>query len=171
MKATIARLKSKIEKIRLVITDVDGVLTDTTVYYTPDGDYMRGFSVRDGMAVERLKEMTSIETIIISGEASDSIKKRAQKLAIKEVHLGIKNKMNILKTITQKREISPEEIAYIGDDLNDLEILKSVGLSACPSDAYEDVKKAVDIVCRQKGGHGAFRELAELIIKVKTYKS
>ncbi|MCX8069576.1 MAG: HAD-IA family hydrolase [Thermodesulfovibrionales bacterium] len=170
MKALIVRLKAKIEKIRLVVTDVDGVLTDSIVYYTPDGDYMRGFSVRDGMGVERLREITSIETIIISGESSDCIKKRAQKLGIKEVYIGIKNKLEVLQTIIRKKRINADEIAYIGDDLNDLDCLKAVGLSSCPSDAYEDLKKVVDIVCRQKGGHGAFRELAELIIKVKTHK-
>jgi len=168
MKVMLARLKAKIEKIKIVVTDVDGVLTDTTVYYTPEGDYMRGFSVRDGMGVERLRHLFNIETVIISGEASDSIKKRATKLGIKEVHLGIKNKHQTLKVILKKRKHDYTDVAYIGDDLNDLEVLKLVGLSCCPSDAYEDVKKKVDIVCRNKGGHGAFRELAELIIKVKS---
>ncbi|MFQ3574604.1 MAG: HAD hydrolase family protein [Thermodesulfovibrionales bacterium] len=165
-----AQLIKRAERIKLMVTDVDGVLTNTTVYYTPDGDYMRGFSVRDGMGVERLRNKANIETVIISGERSASILKRAEKLGIRCCYLGIDNKLSTLQTITSQKGLQMYEVAYIGDDLNDMDVIGAVGLSACPSDAYESLLSEVHIVCEKKGGEGAFREFAEFIIKSKGLK-
>ena len=159
-----AALFSKLTMIKLVLTDCDGVLTDTGVYYSNSGEEMKKFSIRDGMGVERLRKLLKIETGIITGELSGSVKKRAVKLKIKELHIGAKNKAAVLIEIMRRKELKSENIAFIGDDVNDLEIMNLVGLSACPSDAIEEVKKVSDYVCKNCGGNGAFREFAELII-------
>jgi len=155
----------KLTKIKLVLTDCDGVLTDTGVYYSNRGEEMKKFSIRDGMGVERLRKLLDIETGIITGEVSGSVKMRAKKLGIKELHLGVKNKVLVLNKMLRQKNLIPENIAFIGDDVNDLEIMNHVGLTACPFDAIEEVKNLSDYVCVNRGGNGAFREFAELIIK------
>ncbi len=161
------KLKSKISKIKLVLTDNDGVLTDTGVYYSAKGEEMKRFSIRDGMGVERLLQLLNIKTCIVTGELSGSVKKRAEKLKLDEIYMGIKNKEKILPQILDKNRLKAENIAYVGDDVNDLEIMKQVGLKACPSDAVIEIKEIADYICINKGGNGAFREFAELIIRHK----
>ncbi len=163
-------INNKAKKIKLLLTDVDGVLTDNGVYYGADGEILKRFSIRDGMGVERLLKLAEVETGIITGELSPSVAKRAEKLNIKELHMGIKNKLLVLNEIIKIRNISSDEIAYIGDDVNDLEIMQQVGLTACPADAMDIVKKQVHYICGQNGGYGCFREFAELIINLKKPK-
>jgi len=163
-------LAKKARKIKLVLTDNDGVLTDTGVYYSDTGEMLKRFSIRDGMGVERLKKILKIETGIITGELSDSVKKRAEKLEIKELHLGVKDKPDVLNKILKANNLKPENIAFIGDDVNDIELIKLAGLTASPADAMPDIKKIVDYVCDEKGGNGAFREFAELIIVLNQKK-
>lgn len=160
-------LAEKAKKIKLVLTDNDGVLTDTGVFYSDQGEIMKRFSIRDGMGVERLRNLLNVETGIITGELSPSIKKRAEKLQIKELYLGAKNKESLFKEILSKNNLKGENIAFIGDDVNDIELMKLVGLTASPSDGMLDVRIVVDFVCEEKGGHGAFREFAELIIALR----
>jgi 3-deoxy-D-manno-octulosonate 8-phosphate phosphatase (KDO 8-P phosphatase) len=161
-------LLEKARKIKFILTDNDGVLTDTGVYYSDRGEEFKKFSIRDGMVVERLRNLFGIETGIITGELSGSIKKRAEKLKIKELNLGAEKKHSLLESIIQRNNLQPENIAYIGDDVNDVEIMKLVGLTAAPADAMIDVLNIVDYVCMHKGGNGAFREFAELIIALKS---
>jgi 3-deoxy-D-manno-octulosonate 8-phosphate phosphatase (KDO 8-P phosphatase) len=161
-------LSSKAKKIKLVLTDSDGVLTDTGVFYSADGEIMKRFSIRDGMGVERLRNVLGIETGIITGEQSGSVAKRAEKLNIRYLYLGIKDKKSILAQILSELQIAKENIAFIGDDVNDLELLSEVGLTATPSDGTDFVKNIVHYVCKNKGGNGAFREFAELIISLNT---
>jgi 3-deoxy-D-manno-octulosonate 8-phosphate phosphatase (KDO 8-P phosphatase) len=156
-------IQEKARKIKLVLTDSDGVLTDNGVYYSAQGEEMKRFSIRDGMGVERLRNC-GIETGIVTGEMSPSVVKRAEKLQIKELHLGVKNKGAQLEEIMTRKQLLPEQIAFIGDDTNDLEIMQLVGLSACPADAMHFAKEVADYICTTNGGHGCFRELAELII-------
>src|SRR5208283_1145999 len=163
-RAIAATVKRKARKIRLLLTDVDGVLTDTGVYYSDAGEVLKRFSIRDGMGVERLRKIVNVETGIITGEKSASIKKRADKLQIAELHLGIKEKVQVLEEIMVRTSFVREQIAYIGDDMNDLEIIKKVGLSACPCDSFPAIKKIADFICIARGGQGAFREFAEFII-------
>ena len=160
-------LADKARKIKLILTDSDGVLTDTGVFYSDQGEVMKRFSIRDGMGVERLLNLLKIETGIITGELSGSVKKRAEKLQIKELYLGAKNKASLLSEILNKNNLKGENIAFIGDDVNDIELMKLVGLTASPSDGMLDVRNKVDYVCEEKGGHGAFREFAELIIALR----
>jgi len=160
--------KNKVKKIKLVLTDNDGVLTDTGVYYSEKGEELKRFSIRDGMGVERLKEFVSVETGIITGETSGSVLKRAEKLKITELYLGAKQKHLLLPNILKKNNLQPENIAFIGDDVNDLELMKLVGFTATPADGMPEVKKIADYICQNRSGNGAFREFAELIIKIKT---
>lgn len=161
-------LKQKAAKIKLLITDCDGVLTDGGVYYGQQGEYLKQFNIRDGMGVERLRKLTGIETAIITGEKSPSLIHRAKKLNIKELHLLSKDKPAVLKEMLSRLGLTGQEVAYIGDDYNDLEIMKLVGFTASPSDALPAIKARVDYVCENKGGQGCFREFAELIIDLKS---
>jgi 3-deoxy-D-manno-octulosonate 8-phosphate phosphatase (KDO 8-P phosphatase) len=157
--------KEKAKKIKLVLTDVDGVLTDNGVYYGESGEVMKRFSIRDGMGVERLRKLCGVETGIVTGERSPSVARRAEKLRIAELYLGIKDKQGCLAEIMEKEGLRWEEIAFIGDDVNDLEVLERVGLSACPADAMAAVCNVTHYRCEMKGGYGAFREFAERIIQ------
>jgi YrbI family 3-deoxy-D-manno-octulosonate 8-phosphate phosphatase len=172
MKATTLKtpnttLINRLSKVKLVLTDCDGVLTDTGVYYSERGEEMKRFSIRDGMGVERLRKLLNIETGIITGELSGSVKKRAEKLKIEELHLGTKDKVSVLDEILKRKNLKAENIAFIGDDVNDLEIMKLVGLAGCPADAMQEIKNISNYVCKCKGGIGAFREFAEIIIDGK----
>ncbi len=153
------------KKIKWVVTDCDGVLTDTGVYYTAEGELMKRYSIRDGMGVERLRKLINVETAIMTGENSMHLKRRSEKLKIGELYLFVKNKQECLAKFREKHNVENDEIAYIGDDFNDEEVLGMVGLSACPADALEPIKELCDYICTAKGGYGAFRDLAELIIK------
>jgi len=166
-KLTKQQLLKRASKIKMVLTDVDGVLTDTGVYYSSKGEEMKRFSIRDGMGVERLRKLLGIETGIITREYTEIISSRAQKLKIEELHLGVLEKEKTLKDILARKNLSADEVAYIGDDTNDIEIMKKVGLSACPKDATKFAKNVADVILENNGGNGAFRDLAELIIEAK----
>ena len=155
---------AKAKKIKLILADCDGVLTDTGTYYSADGEIMKRFSIRDGMGVERLRKYAGVETGIVTGEASDVVKARAKKLNITELHLGVKNKSATLVEILEKNNLKAEEVAFMGDDTNDIDIMKLVGLSACPADATKFAKEVSDLIVESNGGFGAFRDLAEIII-------
>lgn len=161
----------KARKIKLVLTDCDGVLTDTGTYYTANGEEMKRFSIRDGMGTERLRKFCNIETGIVTGENSGIVTSRAAKLNIAEVHLGIKDKVSCVKEICERLDLTLDEIAFIGDDTNDIEIMKIVGLTACPSDATRFAKELADIIVESKGGYGAFRDFAEMIIEANLNKN
>lgn len=159
-------LKQRASSIRLVLSDVDGVLTDGGVYYGAEGELMKRFHIRDGMGVELLRE-SGIEVGFITGEGSPSVSSRAEKLRITRVHLLAKDKPAILRDIIANDGFTFEEIAYIGDDVNDLEAMKLVGLSAAPIDATLEVREIAHYVCRNAGGGGAFREFADFILSAK----
>lgn len=147
-----------------MLTDSDGVLTDNGVYYSAVGEEMKRFSIRDGMGVERLRKFAAVDVGIITGEQSGPVQRRAEKLAIIELHQGIKDKLNVLQDILARYHLEPEQVAYIGDDTNDVEIMRQVGLAACPADATSFARAAAHFVCPSQGGRGAFRDFAELII-------
>lgn len=155
-----------LKDIKMLITDSDGVLTDGGMYYSEKGDELKKFNARDGMAFQLLRE-SGIRTVIITGEDIDIVKRRAEKLKVDEVYMGIKNKVNIIKTISAKYNIKFGEMAYIGDDINDLEAIKNVGFGCCVADGVEDVKKVAKYVTKENGGQGAVREIAELILQYK----
>jgi len=160
-------LQQKALKIKLLITDCDGVLTDGGVYYGDNGEGLKKFNMRDGMGVERLRKIAGIETAIVTGERSPSVIARAQKLQIEELHLFVKDKPQVLREIISRLHLSADEVAYIGDDYNDLEIMQMVGLTAAPADALPKIKNQADYVCQANGGEGCFREFAEMIIDAR----
>lgn len=162
-------LGRRAKRLRLVLTDNDGVLTDTGVYYSERGEELKRFSIRDGMGVERLRD-AGVETAIITGETSGSVKKRAEKLKMPFLYLGIKDKLAQLESIVKESGFSVDQLAYIGDDVNDLEIIDAIGkagLTAAPADAMPVVRKAVHYKCKMKGGNGAFRDFAEWILTLR----
>jgi len=153
----------KCKKIKLVATDIDGVWTDTKMYYTDDGEFMKSFSTYDGMGVELLQKANFIVCILTS-ENSKIVKARAKKLNIQEVYVNEKQKLLRIKYLAEKYNINLDEIAYIGDDINDLEILKAIGLSAMPSSSPILNMITPDIITDRKGGDGAFREFIDHIL-------
>ena len=162
----IVTTKNNISKIKVVLTDVDGVLTDGGMYYSNKGDVMKKFHARDGMGVTLLRKI-KIPTIIVTKEQTEMVKQWSKKMKIKELMDGVKNKELVLDKICKKYRVSSDEIAFIGDDINDMDLLKKVGFSACPKDAMEQVRKICDYTCQTVGGKGAFRELVELVLKNK----
>ncbi len=159
-------LKKKCLEIKVVITDVDGVLTDGGMFFSENGEMLKKFNTRDGMGVELLRNY-KIPVVIITRENSKIALSRAKKLLIKEIFIGIKKKELLLPKICKKYQIKKNNVAYIGDDINDLEILKQVGFSASPKDGVSIIKKESNYVCKSKGGEGVLREIADLIISYK----
>jgi 3-deoxy-D-manno-octulosonate 8-phosphate phosphatase (KDO 8-P phosphatase) len=153
--------------LKWILTDCDGVLTDGGVYYGEHGEVMKRFNIRDGMGVERLRNLAGIQTGVVTGEFSPSLVKRAQKLGITEINLGAKDKETVVRGILDRLQISTSELLYIGDDVNDLPAFPLAGLTACPGDAEDTVKARADLILSKPGGHGAFRELAELILSAR----
>ncbi len=162
-----AHLREKALAIKLVLTDCDGVLTDTGVYFGPEGEALKRFSIRDGMGVERLRKLAGLETGIVTGEDTQTVIQRARKLQIEELHLAAKDKPAVLEGILKKRGIQAEEVAYIGDDSNDVNVMKLCGLTAAPADALPFAQEAAHYVCSAPGGYGAFRQFAELILSLR----
>src|SRR5262249_35973824 len=159
-------LARRAARLRLVLTDSDGVLTDTGVYYSERGEELKRFSIRDGMGVERLRNV-GVETGIITGERSPSVLRRAEKLGLRHVVLGCKDKLGPVQALCSHEGLTLDEVGFIGDDVNDLELLSVLttrGLTAAPADALPSVLGVVNHVCSAPGGHGAFRDFAEWIL-------
>ncbi|MCZ7557990.1 MAG: HAD-IIIA family hydrolase [Bacteroidia bacterium] len=156
-------------RIRLVLSDNDGVLTDTGVYYGADGELVKRYSIRDGMGMERLRQL-GIESGIITGEKSPNLKRRAEKLRLTHLYLGVKDKVATLEALRRSSGLAYEEIAYIGDDVNDLRIMDLVserGLTAAPADAMPQIAAIAHYNCLWTGGNGAFRDFAEALITLR----
>lgn len=165
----LSQLRERARKLKLVLTDNDGVLTDTGVYYSESGEVLKRFSIRDGMGVELLRE-NGIETAIITSEISPSVQRRAEKLKLSRIYIGIKDKLSYLETITAENNLAVDQLGYIGDDVNDLSIIKTIGnsgLTAAPADAMPIVSSEVHYRCTRNAGYGAFRDFADWIIKLR----
>lgn len=156
-------IQRALKRIRLFATDVDGVLTDSGMYYTEAGDELKKFNTRDGMGI-KLLQRAGLITALITQEETKLVTRRAERLTIPEVHQRIFDKLSRLREIAARYQISLDEVAYMGDDVNDVETLKAVGFSATPADGHPPVLKIVDYVCRHKGGEGAVREVADMIL-------
>jgi YrbI family 3-deoxy-D-manno-octulosonate 8-phosphate phosphatase len=157
-------MKDRAKKIKWLFTDVDGVLTDCGVYYSENGEELKRFSLRDGMGAERLRKFTNIQIAIMTGENSGPVSRRAEKLKIEKVFLGVKDKLSVMKQFLLENNLTFDEIAYIGDDINDLEVIQHAGVTACPADAVNQIKANVDYIAENNGGYGAFRDFCEYII-------
>ena len=156
-------LSAKIANIKLVATDIDGVWTDAKMYYTKDGDYMKAFSTYDGMGVNELMK-ANYTVMIMTSENTEIVKQRAKKLGIDLVFQGGGEKLDKLQKVCYEMGITLDNVAYIGDDLNDLNVLKNVGLSAMPPNSPILNIISPDFITTRSGGNGAFRDLADLIL-------
>jgi 3-deoxy-D-manno-octulosonate 8-phosphate phosphatase (KDO 8-P phosphatase) len=165
-----AELAARAARIALVITDNDGVLTDGTVYVGPIGEAMKVYSVRDGMGVERLRN-ADIATAVLTREPPALIAARADKLELRYLWTSVRDKRAHLTQILAETGLALDQLAYIGDDVNDLGIIAAIagaGLTAAPGDAMPEVRGAVHYVCEATGGRGAFREVAEWLLRLRT---
>jgi 3-deoxy-D-manno-octulosonate 8-phosphate phosphatase (KDO 8-P phosphatase) len=155
--------KARARKIKMVLTDVDGTLTDGTLTVLSDGDEIKSYHVKDGLGV-LLAQLAGLELGIITGKTSKGLEKRAERLKIADLYQGALDKKPVLQQILEKHKLQAEEVAYIGDDFGDLEVMKAVGLSAAVADAHPLIRKHAHFVCKNAGGKGAFREFIEFII-------
>ncbi len=159
-------LIKRIKPVRLVLFDVDGVMTDGGIHYTDEGVEIKSFNVKDGHGIKLLMA-AGIEAGIITARRSKAVDVRARDLGITIVAQGRKDKLEAFEEIIREKAIKPIEAAFVGDDVVDLPVLRRVGFSAAVSDAVEEVKDAVDYVTKHKGGCGAVREVVELILKAQ----
>jgi len=155
-------IRSRAQRIKMILMDVDGTLTDGRLMLMPDGAEVKSYHVRDGMGI-LLAHLVGFKTGIITGKTSPELVHRAQRLKILELHQGILDKQKVLHRILDKYRLSLEEIAYIGDDLGDLPVIRKTGLAGAVADAHPEVIKHSHYVCRARGGHGAVREFIEFI--------
>lgn len=158
-----------LRQIRLFATDVDGVLTDAGMYYAESGDEWKKFNTRDGMGIKLLQK-AGIITAIVTQERTKLVARRAEKLAISELHQGVLDKLSLVREMAARHGLTLSQVAYIGDDINDLETLKAVGFSATPADGMPRVAAVVDYICQKKGGEGAVREMIEMILEAQSSK-
>ena len=151
------------KNIKFLVLDVDGVLTDGGMYYGPDGELMKKFHTRDGIAIRKLISQQMPVGILSSGLSNSKaiVEARAKVLGVTKVYVGEKAKLDVLSGWLPDMELDMGTTAYIGDGINDLAVIKAVGVSACPADAVWKVKDAVDVVLERKGGEGCVREFAD----------
>jgi YrbI family 3-deoxy-D-manno-octulosonate 8-phosphate phosphatase len=145
-----------------LVVDVDGTLTDAGMYWSAEGDQLKKFNTRDAKGLELVRR-AGVKVAIITSENSPIVSARARKLGIEYCFIGIENKQHCLTTLACQLRVGLDEVAYIGDDVNDLDCLKMVGFSACPSDAFATVTATVRYIAKYAGGMGAVREICEMI--------
>ena len=152
-------------KAKLLGMDVDGTLTDGKIYIGSDGEVMKAFDVKDGYGIIRFRQAGGIP-VIITGRRSRIVEERCRELGINELHQGVSDKLKCLEEVVMKYQLTSDEIAYIGDDLNDIECMKYAGLSAAPNDAFIEAKNVCKYKCQHNGGRGAVREFIEYLFKI-----
>ncbi len=155
----------KIKKVKLLILDVDGVLTEGSIIYDDKGRELKVFNVKDGLGIFLLTKM-GLDVVILSAKNSKVVKRRAKDMGIKDIFWGYP-KEEVLSKILQKYKVTKEETAFLGDDLIDVEVAKRVGVSFAVADAAKELKEVVDLVTKHRGGKGAVREVAEVIMEAK----
>lgn len=154
-------LQEKCDRIKLLILDVDGVMTDGGMYFTESGDQFKKFNTKDGMAIIHLTKNDFQIGIISSGFKGEAVKQRAEMLGIQNCYVGRGAKIDVLNDLCKNLAITLDEVAMIGDDINDVEVMRQIGLSFCPADAVDVVKNEVDIILNKNGGAGCVRELID----------
>ena len=157
-------IRKKLKRIKLLILDVDGVLTDGYLYYDYQGNQIKRFSVKDGLGIRYLQK-AGLNICIVSGGKEDVIKKRSEDLNIKYIFCCVKNKKEKVECLRDEFKVKKDNILYLGDDLNDLIVRKSVGLLIAPNNASKNFKKYCDAILKNNGGFGAVRELAERLLR------
>lgn len=157
---------AKAKSVRLLLLDVDGVLTDGRITYTHEGSEIKSFSTRDGMGIRLLRE-GGVEAGLITARASEAVTRRARDLCLKYVYQKVTDKVAVYESLVKELDLRPFEVAYMGDDWLDLALLRRVGLSATVADGAFEVRQCVDYVTKKAGGQGAVRELCDLILEAK----
>lgn len=168
MKELNKNLQEKLAKIRVLILDVDGVLTDGRIVIDDDGKESKFFDVRDGHGLKMLLS-SGVDVIFMTGRKSQVVEHRAKDLGVGEVHQGIWDKLACYEGILKRRTLTDEEVAFMGDDIVDVSVLQRVGFSATPADAEEEAKAVAHYVAEKRGGRGAVREICALILKAKGF--
>lgn len=168
------QLKAKLKNCQLVVTDVDGVLTDGTIIYSSAGDELKAFNIKDGLGFKLLQN-AGVKTAIITGRTSAMVERRAKELNIDHLVQGREDKGEALNSLCEELAISLQNTLYLGDDLPDLTAIKTAGIGVVPADAHSLLREQADLCCSLAGGQGAFREISELILEAKgllseTYK-
>ena len=159
-------LVSRIKKLKLLGTDVDGVLTDSGMYYSDNGDEMKKFSTRDGMGMVLLRNF-GVKVAIITSEDTKMVERRAAKLKITDLIQGSRDKVASMEILMKRHSLAWDEVAYIGDDVNDIELLKRVGFAAAPADGTAQNKKVAHYITKKKGGEGCVREVCDMIMSTQ----
>jgi len=159
-------LGQRCRALKLVLSDVDGVMTDGSLLFLADGSEAKAFHVRDGLAIV-LAHRAGLRTGLLSGRSSKVVEARASELRISIVRQGVSDKGGVLREILAAESLRPEEVAYIGDDINDLSVIQSVGLSAAPADAPLEVRAQAFMVLETAGGRGCLREFIEAILRAR----
>lgn len=156
----------QLKAIKTVILDVDGVLTDGSIWLTADGEMVRSMNVKDGYALQ-LAVKQGYHMAIISGGTSQPVKVRLEKLGIKEVHIGIHNKLEVFEGLLKTFGVSANEVLYLGDDIPDFEVMQRCGLNACPADAVQEIKELANYISPAKGGEAFVRDVLEKLMRVQ----
>lgn len=161
-------MAQNLKDIKAIAFDIDGVLTDGSLIPLADGDLLRVFNAKDSMAM-RVASLKGIVTAIISGGDTEALRKRCLNCYIKEenLFLGCRGKLPVLFEFCKNNGLSPEEVAYMGDDIPDVPLIRECGLGIAPADAAEEAREAADYVCSRSGGRGAVREVVEMILKAQ----
>lgn len=159
-------LKSKALKIKLVVFDVDGVMTDGGIIYGENGIEYKIFNAKDGQGISMITK-AGIKTAIITARESNAVRHRFENLGMTKLYMGQKNKLVPMKEMLEEYNLDFSQAAYMGDDLPDISVLKEVGLACCPCDAVSEVKSVCHFISAKRGGRGAVRELTDLIYKTQ----
>lgn len=158
--------KEYLQQINTFIFDVDGVLTDASVLITTEGELLRKMNVKDGFALKTAADQ-GYHICIISGGSNEGVRKRLEGLGIHQIHLGAKDKIQLLTDFFKKHNIKPNQAVYMGDDIPDLTPMKLVGLPCCPQDAVPEIKSVSKYISHKKGGEGCVRDIIEQVLKVQ----
>ncbi len=161
-----AEVEERAKRVKALFMDVDGVLTDGRIHLYADGTEMKSFHVRDGLGI-KLMRVADCRVAFISGRASAAVQQRGEELGVDAMLLGIEDKMSAYESLLEQFQITDQEVAYVGDDLPDLDVLRRSGLSFAVADAAPEVRSAAHVVLRTSGGQGAVREACERILKAK----
>lgn len=159
-------LEKKLKNVCLMVMDVDGTMTRGDIYIDNQGIETKQFNIKDGCGIT-VGHTAGLEFMILTGRESVCLQKRARELRIHRLHQNVKNKADFLEKYLEREQISPEQVAYIGDDVNDLYAMKLAGVSLCPSDAVQEIRQISHVVLEHPGGDGAVREAIERILKSK----
>ncbi|MEJ2367254.1 MAG: HAD hydrolase family protein [Acidobacteriota bacterium] len=159
-------LEEKIRAIRLLVFDVDGVLTDGGIWFAEAGRELKRFDVKDGAGLAFAKAC-GLDLAWITGRTSQVVERRAKEIGVKWLYQGRLHKVPALKEILEESGLGPEQISYMGDDFVDLAVMSLVGATACPADAHDSVRQVADFVCEKPGGRGAVREWIDLVLTVQ----